>query len=121
MFAIKRALKLNKQEATLMAQHAGFRRVVYNDALMVRKQLYDTDIKASDAKVLSEFKKVLTNHTKKQPQNAWMNKMSSRVYQNALRDLADAFSRFRAGIAKHPQPAKKKMDSHSLLILPTGR
>jgi putative transposase len=115
MFAIKRALKLNKRESTLMAQHAGFRRVVYNDALMVRKQLYGTEIKVSDTKVLSEFKKVLTNHTKKQPENNWMNKMSSRVYQNALRDLAVAFSRFRSGIAKHPQPARKK-DGQSFTV-----
>lgn len=28
MFAIKRALKLNNKEATLMAKHAGFRRAV---------------------------------------------------------------------------------------------
>jgi putative transposase len=119
MFAVKRALKLNKREATLMAQHAGFRRVVYNDALILRKQLYETDLKVSDAKVLSEFKKVLTNHTKKQPQNSWMKKMSSRVYQNALRDLATAFSRFRAGIAKHPQLARKK-DGQSFTVDASG-
>lgn len=33
MFAVKRALKLNNNEATLMARHAGFRRVVFNFGL----------------------------------------------------------------------------------------
>ncbi|MDP8933425.1 MAG: helix-turn-helix domain-containing protein, partial [Cyanobacteriota bacterium] len=33
MFAIKRALKLNNNEATLMAKYAGFRRVVFNFGL----------------------------------------------------------------------------------------
>ena len=30
VFAIKRALKLNNSEASLIAKHAGFKRVVYN-------------------------------------------------------------------------------------------
>ncbi len=33
MFALKRALKFNKNEATLMVKHAGFRRVVFNMGL----------------------------------------------------------------------------------------
>jgi hypothetical protein len=33
MFAIKRSLKLNNREATLMAKHAGWRRVVFNMGL----------------------------------------------------------------------------------------
>ncbi|MCC3412173.1 MAG: helix-turn-helix domain-containing protein, partial [Microcoleus sp. PH2017_29_MFU_D_A] len=36
MFAVKRALKLNNTEATLMAKHAGFRRVVFNMGLSLR-------------------------------------------------------------------------------------
>jgi hypothetical protein len=40
--------------------------------------------KLSDSKAIDEVKKVLTNHVKKQPEFAWMNQLSSRVYQNAL-------------------------------------
>jgi len=46
--------------------------------------------KLSDSKVINEVKKVLTNHVKKQPEFAWMNLLSSRVYKNALIDLKDA-------------------------------
>jgi putative transposase len=107
MFALKRALKLNNNEATLMAKHAGFRRVVFNFGLSLRTQMY-SEGKLSDSKVLNEVKKVLTNHVKKQPEFAWMNQLSSRVYQNALIDLKDAFSRYRSGKAGHPKFASRR-------------
>ncbi|MEG3936333.1 MULTISPECIES: RNA-guided endonuclease TnpB family protein [unclassified Microcoleus] len=107
MFAVKRALKLNNNEATLMAKHAGFRRVVFNFGLSLRTQMY-SEGKLTDSKVLNEVKKVLTNHVKKQPEFAWMNQLSSRVYQNALIDLKDAFSRYRLGKAGHPKFASRR-------------
>lgn len=115
MFAIKLALKLNNKEKTLMAKHSGFRRVVYNAALRARTGLYESGIKVSDSKAITTFKKVLTNYIKKRPENAWMNQMSSRVYQNALIDLSDAFSRYRQGLAAHPTFAKKK-DKQSFTV-----
>ena len=114
MFAIKRALKLNNKEATLMAKHAGYRRVVYNIGLSLRKQLYG-NIKVSDNKAINEIQKILTNHIKKRPENAWMNELSSRVYQHALRDLKEAFTRFRKGISKHPVFTTKK-DNQSFTV-----
>lgn len=107
MFAIKRALKLNNNEATLMAKHAGFRRVVFNFGLSLRTQMY-SEGKLSDSKVINEIKKVLTNHVKKQPEFGWMNHLSSRVYQNALSDLKDAFSRYRSGASGHPRFASRR-------------
>jgi putative transposase len=107
MFALKRALKLNNNEATLMAKHAGFRRVVFNFGLSLRTQMY-SEGKLSDSKAIGEVKKVLTNHLKKQPEFAWMNQLSSRVYQNALIDLKDAFSRYRSGKAGHPKFASRR-------------
>jgi IS605 OrfB family transposase len=101
MFSVKLALKLNNREATLMAKHAGFRRVVFNMGLSLRTQMY-SEGKFSDSKVINEVKKVLTNRVKKQPEFAWMNQLSSRVYQNALIDLKDAFSRYRSGKSGHP-------------------
>jgi putative transposase len=115
MFAVKRELKLNNQEKTLMAKHAGFRRVVFNAGLKARQGLYGSEVKVSDSKAITTFKKVLTNFIKKSPGNEWMNEMSSRVYQNALIDLADAFSRYRKGQNAHPTFAKKK-DKQSFTV-----
>jgi putative transposase len=107
MFALKRSLKLNRNEATLMAKHAGFRRVVFNFGLSFQTQMY-SDGKLSDSKAIDKFKKVLTNHVKKQPEFAWMNQLPSRVYQNALIDLKNAFSRYCSGKASHPKFASRR-------------
>jgi putative transposase len=121
MFAIKRALKLNNREASLMAKHAGFRRVVFS-RLSFRTQMYG-HVKLSDSKVINELKKVLTNHIKKQPGFAWMNQLSSRVYQNALIDLKDAFNRYRSSMWGHPTFASRRdgqsftVDSSSPLVV----
>src|SRR4028119_2306288 len=114
MFAVKRALKLNNAEATLMAKHAGFRRVVFNFGLNLRTQMYGEG-KFTDSKILNEVKKVLTNYVKKQPEFGWMNQLSSRVYQNALIDLKDAFSRYRSGKAGHPRFASRR-DGQSFTV-----
>jgi putative transposase len=58
--------------------------------------------------VIGEVKKVLTNHIKKQSEFAWMNQLSSRLYQNALIDIKDAFSRYRSGKAAHPKFASRR-------------
>jgi putative transposase len=114
MFAIKRALKLNNREATWLAKHAGFRRVVFNMGLDLRTQMYG-ESKLSDSKVINEIKKVLTNHVKKQPQFNWMNQLSSRVYQNALIDLKDAFNRYRSGSSGHPR-FNRRRDGQSFTV-----
>jgi putative transposase len=114
MFAVKRALKLNNNEATLMARHAGFRRVVFNFGLSLRTQMYNEG-KFTDSKVINEVKKVLTNYVKKKPEFGWMNQLSSRVYQNALIDLKDAFSRYRSGKAGHPKFASRR-DGQSFTV-----
>jgi putative transposase len=114
MFAIKRALKLNNHEATWLAKHAGFRRVVFNMGLSLRTQMYG-EAKLSDSKVINEIKKVLTNYVKKQPEFNWMNQLSSRVYQNALIDLKDAFSRYRSGKSGYPKFASRK-DGQSFTV-----
>jgi putative transposase len=65
MFAIKRTLKLNNREATLMAKYAGFRSVVFNMGLTLQTRMHGR-VTLSDSKVINELKKVLTNHVKKQ-------------------------------------------------------
>src|SRR4028119_2105681 len=113
MFAIKGALKLNNREATLMAKHAGFRRVVLS-GLSLGTQMYGR-VKLSDSKVINELKKALTNHIKKQPGFAWMNQLSSRVYQKALIDLKDAFNRYRSSMWDHPTFASRR-DGQSFTV-----
>ena len=113
MFAIKRALKLNNREATLMAKHAGFRRVVFS-GLSLRTQKHGS-VKLSDSKVINELNKVLTYHIKKQPGFAGMNQLSSRVYQNALIDLKDAFNRYRSSKWGHPTFASRR-DGQSFTV-----
>jgi putative transposase len=106
MFAVKRRLKLNNKEKTLMAQHAGFSRVVYNYGLSLFWS--SLDCKAVDTKRLLAIKKCLTNITKKKAEFSWMNKLSSRVYQNAFAQLQNALSRWRKGLAKKPVFKQKK-------------
>jgi putative transposase len=70
MYAIKLQLKLNNVERTLMAQHAGFSRFIYNYGLAQDKQVMD--IKGGVTKKISAICKVLTNLTKNKPEFAWM-------------------------------------------------
>jgi len=121
MFAIKGALKLNNREATLMAKHAGFRLVVFC-RLSLRTQMYGC-VKLSDSKAINQLQKFLTDRVKKQPGLAGMNPLSSRVYQNALIDLKDAFNRYRSSMWGHPTFASRRdgqsftVDSSSPLVV----
>jgi hypothetical protein len=71
MYAIKLELKLNNTEFTLMAQHAGFSRFVYNYGVALYKQV--RNIKGGVTKKISAIRKVLINFTQKKPEYAWMN------------------------------------------------
>lgn len=113
MYAIKLELKLNNAERTLMAQHAGFSRFVYNYGLALYKQVID--IKGGLTRKISAIRKVLTNLTKKKPEFAWMNQLSSRVYQNAFIALKNGLNRFFKGLGKFPN-FKRKKDRDSFTV-----
>ncbi|MEQ9667200.1 RNA-guided endonuclease InsQ/TnpB family protein [Coleofasciculus sp. G2-EDA-02] len=113
MYAIKLELKLNNIEQTLMAQHAGFSRLVYNYGLALYQQVMD--IKGGVTKKISAIRKVLTNFTKKKPEFTWMNQLSSRVYQNALIALKNALTRFFKGLGEFPK-FKRKKDKASFTV-----
>jgi putative transposase len=113
MYAIKLELKLNNKERTLMAKHAGFSRFVYNYGLGLYKEVMD--IKGGLIKKISAIRKVLTNVTKKKPEFAWMNQLSSRVYQNALIALKNGLSRCFKGLGKFPV-FKRKKDKNSFTV-----
>jgi putative transposase len=115
MFAIKRELKLNQVETSLMRGCAGFKRFVYNFGLELLTSSWQwEDIKASDNKRIDAIKKLLTAMMN-QPEYQWMKKYPSTVYQSAFIDLKQAFSRWRKGISRFPQKkSKKKGDSFTV-------
>lgn len=116
MFAIKRELKLNNVETSLMRGNAGFRRFVYNYGLELLTASWSfEDTKASDSKRIDTIKKVFTQITMQRDEYAWMKQYPSTVYQSAFIDLKDAFSRWRKGVAQFPRKkSKKKGDSFTV-------
>jgi putative transposase len=70
--AFKTKLKLNNKQKTLMAQHAGYSRWIWNWALNLWSQAYDADLKPS----ANPLKKFYTHHIK--PLYPWMKTLSSR-------------------------------------------
>lgn len=106
-FRIK--LKLNNQQRTVMAQHAGYSRWVYNWGLRLWEEAYKDGLKPS----VGMLKKFFTNHVK--PQYQWMSELSSKVYQYAFINLGEAFKRFFTKKGKYPRFKKKgKSDSFAI-------
>jgi putative transposase len=116
MYTIKRELKLNNVETSLMRGLAGFRRWVYNFGLDLLIASWNFEgVKASDAKRIDTIKKVFTKVTMQKPEYAWMKNYPSTVYQSAFIDLKDAFSRWRKGQCGFPnKKSKKKGDSFTV-------
>jgi putative transposase len=88
--AFNTQLKLNNKQKTLMAQHAGYSRWVWNWAL----NLWNEAVQAGLKPTANKLKKFYTHHVK--PQYPWMKTLSSRVYQFVFMHLGEAFSRFQA-------------------------
>lgn len=92
MYAIKRELKLNKVETSLMRGLAGFKRFVYNFGLDLLTASWSLEnVKASDSKRIDAIKKVFTQITMLRPEYAWMKSYPSTVYQSAFIDLKKGF------------------------------
>ena len=116
MYALKLELKLNNKERSLLAQCAGYARFVYNYGLnMVKGTSCLTKVNKRGQEVnysynqrINEAKKVFTNYVKKQPEYAWTNNYSSRIYQSAFQHLSEAFSRYKKGTSKYPRFKSKK-------------
>ena len=96
-------LKLNNQQRTKLAQHAGYNRWLWNKALDWWDAAYTEGLKPT----ANKLKKFYTNHVK--PNYPWQQKLSSRVYQYCFQDLDNAFKRFFAG-AGYPNRKKKFVD-----------
>jgi putative transposase len=116
MYSLKRELKLNKKETSLMRGCAGFKRFVYNYCFDLIVASWDfEDIKASDSKRIAAIKKVFTTVTMQKPEFAWMKNYPSTVYQSAFIDIKEAFARWRKGLSGFPRKkSKKKGDSFTV-------
>ncbi len=123
MYSIKLELKLNNKEKTFMAQCVGYARFVYNYGLnMVNGTKSVTkvnkrcqEINFSYSQRINEAKKVFTNYVKSQPEYAWTNNYSSRIYQKAFQNLSEAFKWYKEGISKYPR-FKGKKDKQSFSV-----
>lgn len=116
MYALKRELKLNNKERSLMRGCAGFKRFVYNYCLDLIVASWDfKDVKAGDSKRIAAIKKVFTTVTMQKPEFAWMKNYPSTVYQSAFIDIKEAFARWRKGLTGFPKKkSKKKGDSFTV-------
>ncbi len=116
MYSLKRELKLNNKEVSLMKGCSGFKRWVYNWALKLVKASWEfKDIKASDAKRLDAAKKIFTNQVMQRPEYTWMKEYPSTIYQSAFQALKDAFSRWRKRLGEMPVfKQKRKGDSFTV-------
>ena len=106
-----------------MAQCAGYGRFVYNYGLnmvngtkdMTKVNKLGQEVHFSYSQRINEAKKVFTNYVKNQPENAWTNSYSSRIYQSAFKHLGEAFKRYKEGTSKYPK-LKRKKDRQSFTV-----
>ena len=116
MYAIKRELKLNNKETSLMRSIAGFRRFVYNFGLEMVIASWSFDgVKLGDSQRIDTIRQIFTQIIMKMPEYAWTKQYPSTVYQSAFIDLKKAFKRWRQGLSGFPQrKTKKKGDSFTV-------
>ncbi len=88
LLGFRTKLKLNNQQKTIMARHAGYSRWVFNWGLKAWSITYEAGLKPT----ANKLKKFYTNYVK--PDYPWQSQLSSRVYQYAFVDLDKAFQRF---------------------------
>ncbi|WP_293363272.1 RNA-guided endonuclease TnpB family protein [Microcoleus sp. CAWBG52] len=113
MYAIKRELKLNHKERTLMARHSGYARFCYNYALSLYQGV--KEFQGASSKKVAAIERVFTNHVKKLPEYQWTTTLSSRVYKTTFRHFGEALSRCFKGLGKFPR-FKRKKDGDSFTV-----
>ena len=99
-------LNPNNKQSTRMAQHAGYKRVAYNDALSAFKTGLDENNYPSEQDLRKAFNKV------KREKYPWSANLSQNASKNAIRDLGDAITRWRKGQNRFPT-FKKRSDKCS--------
>lgn len=98
MYSLKRELKLNNKERSLLDGCASLARLVYNLRLSILTQSWQfEEIKASDSQQLAELQKVFTNQVKIKPEYAWTKGYPLAIYSSALKNLGKAIQGWRLG------------------------
>lgn len=95
-------LELNNRQKTLAAQHAGVARHAYNWGLAICRQALENRQKLPTA---IDLHKRLVAEVKKE--NPWYYQVSKCAPQQALRNLEQAFKRWRGGLGKFPRFKRK--------------
>ncbi len=118
LLGFKTELKLNNQQRTILAKHAGTARHSWNWGLALCQQIIAHNKQCSPSERIKfpsaiDLHKWLVRLVK--PENNWYYEVSKCAPQYALRNLADAFKRWHQGLAKFPRFKKKhKHDSFTL-------
>lgn len=98
MYSLKRELKLNNKERSLLDGCASLARLVYNLRLSILTQSWQfEEIKASDSQQLAEIQKVFSNQVKVKPEYAWIKGYPLAIYSSALKNLGKAIQGWRLG------------------------
>ena len=102
LLGFRTRLELNNRQKTLAAQHAGVARHAYNWGLAICKQAIEVKQKLPTA--IDLHKRLVAEVKKKNP---WYYQVSKCAPQQALRNLEQAFKRWRGGLGKLPRFKRK--------------
>jgi putative transposase len=102
LLGFRTRLELNNRQKTLAAQHAGVARHAYNWGLAICRQALENRQKLPTA---IDLHKRLVAEVKKE--NPWYYQVSKCAPQQALRNLEQAFKRWRGGLGKLPRFKRK--------------
>ena len=112
LLGFKTELKLNNQQRTLLAKHAGVARHAYNWGLGLTKQILDHNQQNPDEKI--KFPTAIDLHkwlvALVKPEKPWYYEVSKCAPQYALRDLSEAWKKCFKKTASRPQFKKKGRD-----------
>ena len=117
LLGFKTELKLNNQQRTLLAKHAGVARHAYNWGLSLTKQILDHNQQYPDEKI--QFPTAIDLHkwlvALVKPEKPWYYEVSKCAPQYALRNLSEAWKKCFKKTASCPKFRKKgRHDSFTL-------
>ena len=109
--AIKIRLLPTKEQEILMRKSIGCSRFAYNWSLNRCNTLYEQGIKYSINDIRKEFTQL-----KKQEEFKWLNEVSSKVTQESIRNLGEAFKSFFKKISGYPKFKSKRKSRQSFYV-----
>ena len=102
--SMKVRLNPNNKQLTRLFQYAGCARFAYNWTIAREQKNYKQGNKfLSDYSLMKEFR-----HLKKVPEYKWLNGISNKVVEQAIRDACNTYKSFFKGVCKYPKFKSKK-------------